>query len=398
MKKRFSCLSLIIIVFVAILITFQITFILFFKSTKQGNVDNASLESMDILRAVDYAYRNYYFGDLDEGSLERALIEGYIYGTGDKYGEYMDSEQLKEFQEDRNGKSVGIGISVVYNEDKGFLEIVNISPDTPAANSGVEIGDVIIKIYGENAAELGYYGALEKMKGENGTSVQFSVLRGEDEIDFDIERTEITQQNVTGHVFDDGKTGIVRIEEFDQKTVEQFNDIIDSLVSEGAQRFVFDVRNNPGGELDSVTDILDTLLPEGPIIRIQSKDGEETTIDSDEECLDFPMAVVTNENTASAAELFTSALKDYNKAVSVGKTTYGKGTMQTLLPLINKSALRLTIRMYKPPFSDGYDGKGITPDIEVDMAEDVKDINLYKLSDAEDTQLMKAIEYLENNN
>ena len=166
------------------------------------------------------------------------------------------------------------------------------------------------------------------------------------------------------------------------------------MVQSGVTSLIFDVRYNPGGELDSITQILDYLLPEGPIIRTVDRDGNWDAIYSNAASLDMPMAVLVNGSTASAAELFTSALKDYGKAIVVGTQTYGKGTMQTVIPLDDGSAISISTRMYYPPFSENYEGVGIKPDIIVEMADEVKNINIYKITDHQDTQLQAAIEAL----
>ena len=162
----------------------------------------------------------------------------------------------------------------------------------------------------------------------------------------------------------------------------------------GATRLIFDVRYNPGGNLESITEILDYLLPEGPIIRTVDKDGNTEMISSNAAEFNMPMAVLANESTASAAELFTSALQDYEKAVFVGKTTYGKGSMQSIISLGDGSAVKLTTRMYFPPFSDSYEGIGIVPDVDVDMDPALADKSIYKITDEEDTQLQAAIRWL----
>ncbi len=398
MKKRFSILVLISAMLISALIAVLITFGATYNFVRGQNSYEGNIENMEMLKALDHAYRQYYYGELDDKALEEALIAGYIYGTGDRYGEYMDAQRVESFTADNNGESVGIGVSVIYNDEYRMLEVVNVVPHSPAEEADVRIGDLISVIGGKDASNMTYTEALDAMAGKADTIAEFSVLRGDKTLDFSITRRKVTQQNAKGRMHADGVTGVIRLEEFDINTPSQFKSEIARLQKEGATRFVFDVRNNPGGDLESVVDILDFLLPEGPIIRICAKDGTEQQRTSDAECFKAPMAVLINENTASAAELFASALSDYELATLVGKTSYGKGSMQTILPLINGSALRITYRMYKPPFSDNYDGVGIKPHIDIDMAEDVRDISLYKLTDDNDTQLIAAVQNFENDN
>ena len=216
-----------------------------------------------------------------------------------------------------------------------------------------------------------------------------------EEIEFSIERGYIVEETVSGRMQGDN-VGVIRIEEFDKKTPEQFKNKFEELVNQGADRFVFDVRYNPGGDLNAITEILDMLLPEGPIIRIIDRYGEESVVESDADCVDLPFAVITNGDTASAAELFTSALRDYKKAVTVGETTYGKGTMQSVIPLPDGSAVCMTTQTYCPPISDSYDGVGIKPDIESFIDEEYSNTSILKLTYEQDKQLQTAVEAVLN--
>jgi len=225
---------------------------------------------------------------------------------------------------------------------------------------------------------------------------KFVAYRGDnytEEHKFEIERSFVTEQTVDYRVYSlDSSVGIIKITSFDTKTVEQFKNAVSALQAEGVTKLVFDVRNNPGGELVSICTILDSLLPEGPIIRTVDKSGTETTpYKSDEAELDMPMAVIVNGSTASAAELFTSALMDYEKATVVGTLTYGKGCMQSIFPLQSGGALSLTTALYYPPFSENYNEIGITPDVVVELEGEAAEKNIYKLTDEEDTQLKAAV-------
>ena len=224
-------------------------------------------------------------------------------------------------------------------------------------------------------------------------------MRDEDSsnlLEFSITRAKVEEINVFSHVCDlDSTVGVIKLTGFDYKTPDQFKGAMEALAGEGCDKFIIDVRYNPGGELQSVVSILDYLLPEGPIIRIfDSDDKLVQQHSSDAECVNSPIAVLTNGRTASAAELFTSALRDYDKAVVVGTTTYGKGCMQTTVEMPDGGALSVTYRMYKPPFSEGYHDIGITPDIEVDLDEALADKNVYKITDEEDNQLRAALDAL----
>ena len=209
-------------------------------------------------------------------------------------------------------------------------------------------------------------------------------------------REKITEITVSSRMYEESDIGIVRINEFNTATVEQFDQAMTSLREKGAKKLIFDLRYNPGGELGSITAILDKILPEGDIIKVTDKEGNQSTIAvSDAEEIDLPMAVLINGSSASAAELFAASIRDYEKGPLIGETTFGKGTMQTLMPLPDGSAVSISYRMFTSAAGVNYEGVGIEPDITVSLDEDLKEKNFYKMTDQEDNQLQAAIEYLQ---
>ena len=325
-----------------------------------------------------------------------------MYGIGDKYAEYFDKEEFATLMKDTEGEMTGIGIQVVHNADLGAIQVISVFPDSPAYSAGLRPGDLITFVLqdGEkvSVSSLGYTMALSALQGKEGTVAEFTVNRGknyEEQIDFSIERKKITQVTVEHRVYSEDKTvGIIVINSFDSKTPEQFKASLEALKSAGCTRLVLDVRNNPGGELISVCTVLDMLLPEGPVIRTLDRDGnEEIVYTSDKNELDMPMAVIMNGSTASAGELFASALKDYDKAPLIGEKSFGKGSMQTIKSFPDGTGLKYTYRYYCPPFSDNFDGVGITPDVEV-VLEYESALNFYTMEDHEDPQLQAAIAQL----
>jgi carboxyl-terminal processing protease len=273
----------------------------------------------------------------------------------------------------------------------------------------VKIGDRVAFVVNddgsrESVESLGYDGTLGRLKGEEGTVAKFVVLRDENgdgayqEIEFAIERAQFEVVSVMYHVYEsDCTVGVIQISGFDRSTVEQFKKAVEDLRSKGVTKLVFDVRNNPGGDKDAVCDILDYLLPEGALLRTVDANGTYTTVEtSDASFLDMPMAVVVNGNTASAGELFAAAIKDYEAGKLVGDKTYGKGSMQSILSVLGDgSLLKVTTALYCPPVSENYDGVGITPDVVEPLAEELLDINFYKLTDANDNQLRAAVKTFE---
>ncbi|MBQ7312415.1 MAG: PDZ domain-containing protein [Clostridia bacterium] len=349
------------------------------------------------LAEVDSLYRNYYIGDMDDERLIDSVIAGYVMGTGDDYAAYYNKEGFESLIQDLEGEMAGIGVNVIYNTDYRLIEILSVTEGSPADKAGVMPGDLVVTVgeEKESVAEFGYQPSINKLRGEIGTTAIFSVLRGEnysETVDFAIIRDKITEQTVMHHVYGPDKTiGVIKISGFDAKTPVQFVDSVETLQKEGCDKLIIDLRYNPGGELSSIVTTLDYILPSGPIIRIFDADGKEVKKYTSEATeLKMPMAVVVNSSTASAAELFTSAVRDYDKATIVGETTYGKGCMQTTVPLSDNSAVSITYRMYSPPFSENYHGIGIVPDVEVKLDEALLTKNIYKITDEEDNQLAAA--------
>ncbi len=359
-------------------------------------------KAMDKLAEVDYLYRNYYIDDMDDEELLDMVIAGYVAGTGDEYAAYYNAEDFQAFMTDMEGEMAGIGINVIQNTEYNVIEVLNVMPDSPALEAGVQVGDLIIAVGEEKEPVelLGYYGAVAKLQGVAGTEAVFTVARGEryeETVEFRITRAKITEQTVMYHIYEpDTSIGVIKITGFDSKTPEQFVAAVEDLTgNSGCDKLIIDLRYNPGGELSSIVTVLDYLLPKGPIIRIFDADGNQVDeYNSEGTELNVPMAVVVNGSTASAAELFTSAVRDYDKAVIVGTTTYGKGCMQTTVPLSDGGAVSITYRMYSPPFSDNYHGIGIVPDVEVELDEALADKNIYKITDWEDNQLAAAADAL----
>ena len=352
------------------------------------------------LRVIDELYRENFVWDIDDEVLTERILDAYVEGAGDTFGGYYTAEEFKELMDDYNAEFSGIGVNVIFNPDYGLIEILNVLPDSPALEAGIKPGDLIYTVgEGEDleyVEDLGYYTTISKLRGPEGSEAVFSVLRGKDyseKVDFRIIRRKVEEITVMYHVYEPDKTvGVIRITGFDAKTPAQFNEALDSLKKAGCDKYVFDLRYNPGGELNSICTVLDTLLPYGPVVRIMDKDGNQVdAYYSDRNEIDAPMAILVNGSTASAAELFTSAMRDYEKGKVVGTTTFGKGCMQTTMQLSDGSALMITTRMYNPPFSDNYHGIGIVPDVEIELDEELLDISFYKITDEQDNQLAAAV-------
>ena len=345
-----------------------------------------------------YYYSKYYVGSVDIDDIVEGVAEGFVAYSGDKYGQYHTAEEYKELTADYSGTFAGIGVSVTYNADYSAIEIMSVLPNSPALEAGLLPNDLIIAVGGESVGYLGYNEAINRIRGEIGTTVTVAVVRDEDfskRFDVTLTRRIVEEQTVTyKEIETDFLThplAYISVTTFNNKTPEQFKNAIGDGMTANAHGFIIDMRNNGGGTLSSVLEMLDLILPKGPMVRIQYKNGEETVYESDANSLEVPIVVLVNGNTASAAELFTSSLRDYGKAFVVGDVTYGKGTVQTIIPLRGGSALRISTSMYAPPFSDNFEGVGITPDIEVSLADEFKNVNLFNLEYENDAQLQAAV-------
>lgn len=356
-------------------------------------------ELFKTLAYIDFLYQQNYVGEIDNDELTYYLMNAYIMCIGDPYGVYYSPEEVEALFNSTQGVNVGIGVYVRHNPETNEIKVLTAMDNTPAKNAGIISGDIITAVNGESLAELEYNEAVGKITGPEGSEVTITISRNGQLIDKTIIRSSYEAQNVFYRKHSaDPTVGIIKIIDFTDVLPVQFKNAVNSLMADGCTSIIFDLRENGGGTLDSCVNILDFLLPEGDIVKITDMDGtvvEKYTSSASE--IDIPMAVLVDGNTASAAELFTCALKDYDKAIIVGTKTYGKGCMQSIVRLPNGGALRITTQMYNPPVSENYDGVGITPDIVVELDSTLKSKAIYfEISDSEDNQMKSAYEALKN--
>ncbi len=401
MQKKVPLYAVIIIAVLTVVLTFNTCFLFFEqKYNLKLNETLSQYAYFDKLLNVDEVVKKYYIGKTDKDELTDAVIRGYLEGIGDKYALYMTSEEFEKFERENNGSLVGIGINVVYDAENKAIQVIWILPDSPAETAGLHEGDTVTAIDGKKVSDVGYYTAIDMIQGEAGTKVTLTVSREGKNIDIICERREVKTYSVTHRIFSRSpEIGVIRINEFNKTTPDQLKSSIEELKKDGCTKFVFDLRNNPGGELESVVRSLDILLPEGPIAHIFYHSGESEQYKSDAACLDAKVAVLTNKNTASAAELFTCALKDYTEhgnfdATVVGTKTYGKGVIQKYYILRDGSAFKISVGRYDPPYSENYDIVGVSPDIEVELSPEAQKLGIYRLDDNNDDQLIEAVKAL----
>lgn len=327
-----------------------------------------------------------YYTDIDEQAAMDGALKGYVAGLKDPYSRYMTEEEYEAFQTNESGAMVGIGVTVTPDED-GYLEIQSVTEGSPAETADLKVGDVIFTVNGMDVAELGYEKAVNEVRGAENTTVQLSIRRDKAIYLREVKRENIEVVTARGEMLDD-KIGYIRISAFKENTADQFQEAFDTLTARGAKALIFDLRDNGGGLVSSLEQVLDPLLPEGEIAVASYRDGTtQTLIYSDAEECSLPMAVIVNGNSASAAELFTASLSDFGKAEVVGTTTFGKGIMQVTNSMPDGGALTLTVATYRTTLGECYHQVGITPDKIVEAEDYQPD---YDHPDAENDPQLKA--------
>lgn len=391
MNKKISLGAAISFMAIIAAITFTLTMIFSLNIFNSKIYNVSDRENMYTkLAEIDKLVRQNYQGTIDEDLLLDAISKGYAQGLGDKYAQYYTAEQLSKETDSNNGQLSGVGVTATVDES-GYIRIVGVYDDSPASVAGFKENDLIIKVNGEDVKAIGYQAAMEKIQGEAGTKVKLVIRRdGVDQQETELVRKKIELPSVYSRMI--GENGYIQITSFSNNTVNQFSDAVDSLMSKGAKALIFDLRNNGGGTLDSVTKMLDKLLPKGVIATYTGADGETKPLaNSDANEVKLPMVTLTNASTASASELFVAALRDYEKTQVVGTTTYGKGVMQTTYSLKDGSGIKFTTAKFNPPKSENFNGVGIKPDYEVTLTVE-QEKNLDNLDENTDPQLKKAVE------
>lgn len=426
----------------AVMLTYAVCNSIYKGKLANAGLDNSNpglqlnTEKYSSLALLELIFDTYSFEDLDDEQIEVALLKAYTYATGDTYAAYYTAEEYDEIFNSMLGSQEGIGVKVIQDVitvmgvEYTVMKVVDVVKDSPASAAGVMTGDCVVAIGTEEENvtlnELGYDAALNKLRGSKGTLAEFAVYRpivNNYELKFfSIMRDEYEDEAVTYGVADaevdpTGKTGIVKINTFNETTPRQFETAIEDLKKAGCDKFVFDVRGNPGGELTSIRAVLSFFFEEGStLITKQDTAGNKETLkvevveddpDIDYDCpvskedigkyKDLNCVILCNGSTASAAELFVANFRDHGKAVIVGETTFGKGTVQRTMSLAYYGIpgyLKMTMFKYFPPCGEGYDGIGIEPDVAVELSDEAKKYNSYDIfGKAIDNQLVEAVKH-----
>ena len=340
-----------------------------------------------------YLKENYLYNkDIKDENLEAGLLKGLVAGLGDPYSQYLTNDEMKKLSETTTGKFQGIGVIISPDED-GTVTVVSPIKGSPADRAGVESGDKILKINGKDFSAEKIDEASKEMRGERGTTVKILLLKKKNlkTEEVEIKREEIKIDSVIKNKI--GDIGYIGITMFDEETGKDFVKALKELTREGVKGIILDMRGNPGGVVDAAVEIGDAILPKSTFVTLKDNKGEVVQdYKLDDSYNDIKMVVLVNEGSASASEILSGAIRDLDRAKIIGKKTYGKGVVQNVISLPDGDGLKLTTSEYFTPSGKSINKKGIEPDIEVDLPENIKGIGIeYKDTD---TQLQKAIEIM----
>ena len=367
-------------------------------TSKDSGTEGSSVLSADTISKINElnAYINtYYYDDVDTADLQDGLYKGLFEGLGDKYSVYYNAKDYEAMQVSVTGQYYGIGAGLSQDKDTMVVTVNKIYEGTPSEEAGLLKDDVIISVDDTDATSLELTELVRQIRGEEGTTVHLEVYRPStgESLSFDVERRDITLPSVSHKMLQD-RIGYIYINSFESETATQFEEAVSDLEKQGMEALVLDVRYNPGGLVTSVVKILDDILPEGVVVYTEDKNGDRQNYTSSGDThLDYPMAVLINGDSASAAEILAGAIKDYEYGTLIGTTTYGKGIFQTNFPLEDGDAVKLTTAKYFTPNGNYIHGVGIEPDIELEYEYLDPEGEVYE--EAYDNQIQKAIEILE---
>lgn len=362
-----------------------------------SKVKNTKLLDQDTVDKVDELtnYMDlYYYEDYDVQDVQDGLLKGVVSGLGDKYSAYYTAEEYKEQQLSTSGTYYGIGAALAQDKDTMQVTITKIYEGTPSEEAGLKKDDVIVSADGTDATSMELTDFVKLIRGEEGTTVHLEIYRPstEETLEFDVERKNVELPSVSSQMLENN-IGYIQISEFQSKTAEQFESALSSLKDQGAQSLIVDVRGNGGGLVDSVVAILDDILPEGTVVYTEDKYGNrQDYTSSGDTYLDMPIAVLVDQNSASASEIFAGAIKDYNYGTLIGTKTFGKGIVQTVFSLPEGDAIKITTAKYFTPDGNYIHGVGIEPDIELEYQFMGGENDEYSVD--LDNQIQKAIEVL----
>lgn len=322
--------------------------------------------AVDLARffGVKHIIESRYVGDVDSSALMDGAIDGMVRSLGDPHSMYMKADVYKSLKEHTAGSFGGIGVTMGFKDNK--VTIISVLPGTPGEQAGLATGDEIIAVDGTSVTELQSTEVAMRIRGEVGTDVTLTIRRDGETRDYTITRDTITVRSVASDMVGDG-IGYIRIASFGENTGTEFREEYEKLENAGMQRLIIDLRENPGGLITSCVEVAKMVVPEGLVVSVVQRDGSKEEYTSDLRESKYPIVVLIDGNSASASEILAGALKDTGAATLVGTKSYGKGSVQVVLPLFHDDGMKLTIAKYYTPSGISIDGTGIEPDVEVDL-------------------------------
>lgn len=354
----------------------------------------AATQTQSKLDELEALILERYVGEADRTAMEDAAAQAMVSAIDDRWSYYISAADYQDYLEDMANEYVGIGVTIQVNEEMDGLLVIQVNKNGPAYEAGILPGDVMIAVGGVDIRGMTTDETAALVKGEEGTYVDITFLRDGVEITFSVERRQVTVEVVT-YALLEGNVGLVTIANFHSGCSDAAIAAVKELLDQGAESFIFDVRNNGGGYASELVELLDYLLPEGPLFRTVSYAGEEKVDYSDKKCLDMPMVVLANRNSYSAAEFFAAALVEYEAATFVGEQTTGKGRYQVCYSLSDGSAVNISIGEYFTPNGNNLADIGVTPDVAVEVDEETfYAIYAGSLAPMEDPQIAAALEVL----
>ena len=384
MNKFWKILSYVLVALVAIAVTFPLA------ASLVSNSPNSKLEQVEAL------ITERFIGEADQTHMEDAAAAAMVNSLGDRWSYYIPADEYAAYMEQMNNAYVGIGVTITVMEDNSGFEIMEVTPGSSAEEAGLQVGDIIVAIEGQLTSGLTTTEGRDLVRGDEGTKVKLTLDRAGKRIELDVERRKVMVPVATWQLLDGG-IGLITIENFDARCARETIAAIEAVMAEGADKLIFDVRNNPGGYASELVDLLDYLLPEGPLFRTVDYAGNESVDSSDAKCLEVPMVVLVNGDSYSAAEFFAVALKEYDVAVVVGEQTVGKGYFQQTYQMTDGSAVGLSVGEYFTPLGNNLAGVGITPDVIVPVDDETAVAIYYNwLEPMEDPQIQAAVDVLLN--
>lgn len=406
--KRQRVYKIIMLVVLVAAITFMLTTIVMYSKFETtynmaGTTNSNSKLSSDetslvkTLNGFKAMLEEKYIGEINESALIEGAIKGYVEGLNDPYTEYLTKEEMDDFMEETNAEYVGIGVYVSNDKSTNTILVVGVMKNSPALEAGIQAGDIIEKIDGVEYEGSKLNDATKVLKGKEGTTVNVTVIRDSKEVEMTVTRKKISVEHVASKMLDN-KIAYIQLDSFDSGVSSAFKEQITSLKNDGAKGIIIDLRSNGGGIVDEATAIAQLFIEKNkPILITKNKSEKEDITKSKEDPIikNIPVAILVNEGTASASEILAGALKEQYGATIIGKTTYGKGVIQTLYNLSDGSGLKITTEEYFTPNHNKINKIGIKPDIEIDLTKDVN--GYYETGEDKDAQLLKAIETLKNN-